>query len=186
MKVSITWPVLSRKGAILDAPHLLIEQLAGLSIHLVEHTRVKLRRYSRVCMARKLRQHVDEVQLGAGSFRYLPRRSRREGGIFGPVGGQEDPPQERIHLSKRLSRSPTCPVTVASLRTTNTGQWAWRATEPEILPISARLIPPSPRLPITIKPAPISSAKATISSSALPILRWAWTTLPPVALIFLT
>src|SRR5215204_4265203 len=61
-----------------------------------------------------------------------------------------------------------CPF---SGRTTNTGQWAWRTTESDTLPISARLTPPSPLLPITIRSAWSSSAKATISRSTAPILR---------------
>ena len=56
-------------------------------------------------------------------------------------------------------------------RTTNTGQWACLTTESETLPISARRTPPSPLLPITIRSAPSSSAKATISRSTAPILR---------------
>src|SRR5215217_1392135 len=70
-----------------------------------------------------------------------------------------------------------------SLRTTRTGQWAWRTTESLTLPMRARLIPPRPRLPITISPASSSSAKATISSSGLPIPRWVCSTLLPAASI---
>src|SRR5215210_1265061 len=36
--------------------------------------------------------------------------------------------------------------------------------------MSARLIPPRPRLPITISPVPMSSAKSTISAAAAPTL----------------
>jgi hypothetical protein len=39
------------------------------------------------------------------------------------------------------------PYVVLSLRTTRTGQWAWRTTESETLPIRALLIPPRPWLP---------------------------------------
>src|SRR5215204_2062984 len=49
------------------------------------------------------------------------------------------------------------------LRTTKTGQCACRTTLSDTLPISALLTPPRPRLPVTIKPAPISSLKLTIS-----------------------
>jgi hypothetical protein len=44
-----------------------------------------------------------------------------------------------------------------------TAQWAWRTTLSETLPISARLIPPRPLLPIAISPAPTSSARARVS-----------------------
>ena len=53
-------------------------------------------------------------------------------------------------------------------RTTKTGQWAWRTTESDTLPIKARLSPPRPRLPIAIRPAPISSPTRTISRSLCP------------------
>src|SRR5215212_10146035 len=53
-------------------------------------------------------------------------------------------------------------------RTTSTGQWAWRTTESETLPIRALLIPPRPLLPITTSPASISSARWTISLAASP------------------
>src|SRR5919107_3280008 len=66
-------------------------------------------------------------------------------------------------------------------RTTNTGQWACLTTESETLPISARRTPPSPLLPITIRSAPSSSAKATISRSTAPILRCVPATVPPAA-----
>ena len=51
----------------------------------------------------------------------------------------------------------------SSSRTTSTGPWAWRTTEPEMLPMSARRTPPNPRLPTTIKPASNSSPSVTIS-----------------------
>jgi hypothetical protein len=38
-----------------------------------------------------------------------------------------------------------------ALRSTKTGQWAWRTTESETLPRGARLAPPKPRLPITTR-----------------------------------
>ena len=73
-----------------------------------------------------------------------------------------------------------------SLRTTITGQWAWWMTLSDTLPMRARLTPPRPRLPITIRPAPISSLRPTISWSFRPLLRWASCTLPPASSIFLT
>jgi hypothetical protein len=52
--------------------------------------------------------------------------------------------------------------------TTKTGQWAWRTTESDTLPITARLMGPRPRLPTTTRPAPISSAARTICASGRP------------------
>src|SRR3712207_1339087 len=71
--------------------------------------------------------------------------------------------------------------TIGSSRTTITGQWACLTTESETLPIKALLIPPRPRLPITMRPAPSSSANATISSDAPPTLRCARATSSPAA-----
>src|SRR3712207_7683973 len=45
------------------------------------------------------------------------------------------------------------------LRTTKTGQCACRTTLSDTLPISALLTPARPRLPITIRPAPISRSE---------------------------
>lgn len=55
------------------------------------------------------------------------------------------------------------------MRTTRTGQCACLATESETLSIRARLILPRPLLPMTIRSAPSSSAKRTISLSAPPL-----------------
>ena len=63
-------------------------------------------------------------------------------------------------------------------RTMVTGQWACRTTASETLPNKALLSLPWPLLPITINPAPISSANSTISSSALPSRRWVSLTVP--------
>jgi hypothetical protein len=74
-------------------------------------------------------------------------------------------PNSGVVTRMRL-RSRSCgPSIPAYLRTTMTGQWAWRTTESETLPMRARLIPPRPRLPITIKPAPSWSARFTIAMS---------------------
>jgi hypothetical protein len=48
-----------------------------------------------------------------------------------------------------------------------------------MLPSRALRIPHCPRQPVTINPAPISLAKATISRSTSPILRWVSATVPP-------
>src|SRR5918994_2715469 len=86
----------------------------------------------------------------------------------------------RIHLPRtwvnrgrcvRYSRAPYS-------RTTNTGQWAWRTTESETLPINALLKRPRPRLPTTMSPAPSSPASPTICASGLPILACASATSP--------
>ncbi len=84
--------------------------------------------------------------------------------------------------SKELVR-PGC---VPHLRTTRTGQWACRTTLSETLPIRARLKPPSPRLPMTISPAPNSSLSLTIAWSFGPcICRCAPATVPPASSTFL-
>jgi hypothetical protein len=68
------------------------------------------------------------------------------------------------------SRFSTYEYRCYSSRTTNTGQCACRKTASDTLPVSALLIPPTPRAPITIRPAPISSAKATISAAGRPVV----------------
>ena len=70
-------------------------------------------------------------------------------------------------------------------RTMVTGQWACLTTASETLPNKALLSLPWPLLPITINPAPISSASSTISSSALPSRRWVSLTVPPDSSILL-
>ena len=67
--------------------------------------------------------------------------------------------RERVGLESRGRGTRPYPARCFSGRTIKTGQWAWRTTESETLPISARLTPPKPRLPITMSPAPSSSAK---------------------------
>src|SRR5215211_2101989 len=71
-------------------------------------------------------------------------------------------------------------------RTMVTGQWACLTTASETLPIKALLSLPCPLLPMTINPAPISSASSTISSSARPSLRYVSLTAPPDSSILLT
>ena len=84
--------------------------------------------------------------------------------------------------SKELAR----PGRVPHLRTTRTGQWACRTTLSETLPKRARLKPPSPRLPMTISPAPNSSLSLTIAWSFGPcIWRCAPATVPPASSTFL-
>jgi hypothetical protein len=78
--------------------------------------------------------------------------------------------QLRIRSKAALPMLADLYLSLPSLRTTKTGQWACLTTDSETLPIKARLIPPCPRLPITMSPAPISSPKATISLSGLPNL----------------
>src|SRR5215208_3943049 len=65
-------------------------------------------------------------------------------------------------------------------RTIRTGQWAWRTTESETLPINALLKDPRPRLPKTMSPAPSSSASPTISASGLPSLACISAISPPL------
>lgn len=69
----------------------------------------------------------------------------------------------------------------SSARTTNTAQGAWRTTESETLPISARLTEPSPRLPTATNPTPNSWLNRTTSSSGRPVLKCAPATFPPPA-----
>jgi hypothetical protein len=52
-----------------DALRLLDEQVVGFLIGFVEDVGVNLGRYSRVGVLGKLRQHVNDVQLGAGFLR---------------------------------------------------------------------------------------------------------------------
>jgi hypothetical protein len=85
---------------------------------------------------------------GIAQGRRLPKLTR---GAFPPVRMRKFPVGLALHP-----------------RTTNTGQWAWRVTESETLPIKALLIPPRPLLPITIRPAPMSSARWTISRAGSP------------------
>src|SRR5215212_9207386 len=54
-------------------------------------------------------------------------------------------------------------------------------TEAETLPMSARLTPPRPRLPMTIRPTSSSSPSLTIASSDLPKARCTSSTLTPSA-----
>ena len=72
---------------------------------------------------------------------------------------QREPPRVRFLGNSEAQRAACC----FCLRTTKTGQCACRTTLSATLPISALLTPPWPRLPITIRPAPISSARRTIS-----------------------
>src|SRR5215217_8260813 len=70
--------------------------------------------------------------------------------------------------------------------TTRTGQWAWRTTQSETLPVRALRISPQPRFPPTIRYAPSSSASATIPSAGWSPLKWISATMPPASLTFLT
>lgn len=60
------------------------------------------------------------------------------------------------------------------MRTIKMGQWACQTTLSETLPIRARRSPPSPRLPMTMRPAPISSLRRSFAwSLRSPVMRWA-------------
>jgi hypothetical protein len=76
-----------------------------------------------------------------------------------------------VWLKGLLGGSETYAACSFAGRTTSTGQRAWRITPSETLPSMTLLIPPWPRQPITIRSAPSSLAKATISRSTAPILR---------------
>src|ERR671913_2245935 len=80
--------------------------------------------------------------------RPVGQRLFQQAGFFCEVG---------LPLYGFLRSSGTYVARSFSRRTIITGQWAWRTTESETLPIKARLTPPRPLLPITIRPASISS-----------------------------
>jgi hypothetical protein len=100
-------------------------------------------------------------------------RESRTGGRA-PTRRREASLRRRPSVSRGVLLWPLQPVDYRCSvcpRTTTTELEACRTTESETLPISARLIPPSPRLPTAMSPAPTSSARATISSSGRPIPR---------------
>ena len=94
---------------------------------------------------RRLTKRNLERRLGEVRRKTLPRT---------PVNGERDGLESLMEAILRAY-----PARCSSGRTIITGQWAWRTTESETLPISARLTPPRPLLPMTMSPAPTSSAR---------------------------
>ena len=122
-------------------------------------------------------------------FTYLPATGVKTGTT--PEAGQlrsaKETPEVPLGLCRTGSQGGSQRFTSSCYsRTMVTGQWACRTTESDTLPMSALLILPCPLLPITINPAPISWARVTISSSALPSLRCLSLTVPPESSILLT
>jgi hypothetical protein len=149
----ITFPFLHR-----DVPLYCNTSNKHARIAAVQRTRIRHRRSA------PSKRYYEEVRI-------IPEDSRSGSGTLMGVGPglcelrriilpRTPLNREREGLeSRRRGTRPYPARCIFSGRTISTGQWAWRTTESETLPISARLTPPKPRLPITISPAPSSSAK---------------------------
>ena len=104
-----------RSAAILATLCLLVQQVSGLPIGLIEDVGVELRRYSWVDVLRKLRQHVNDVQLGADSLRDVRCHPHRQGRVSGAVGAKRIFVRNAFTFPSPLSPCPASRVTVPCL-----------------------------------------------------------------------